>query len=152
MTKKRTNVNGPPSDGESVVSYFRRVFQENPALLGQRSNDCLLETWLRDHPGQTEIPNAVKKGLSNIRSALRSKGRNRTARKASRQAQHMQEWLQQPTARTQPASSPMDALENLERHIDECLLEARLLAKDGLEDVINHLRRARNAVVWKIGQ
>ena len=43
-------------------------------------------------------------------------------------------------------------LEALEQHIDECLHEARLLDKDGLEDVINHLRRARNAVVWKIGQ
>jgi ABC-type phosphate transport system substrate-binding protein len=43
-------------------------------------------------------------------------------------------------------------LETPEERIDDCLTAARHLDKDGLEDVIRLLRKARNAVVWKIGQ
>lgn len=153
MAKRRANGNGTSNEGENIAGYFRKVFQENPKLLGQRSNNKLLEMWLRDHPGKTEVPNNVKTSLSNIKSVLRSKGRKKKARKATQQAEHMQEWLQQPKEkRPQPALSAADGLENLERHIDDCLHEARLLDREGLEDVMNYLRRARNAVVWKIGQ
>ena len=40
----------------------------------------------------------------------------------------------------------------LEEQIDECLIAARMLDPEGLESIIQHLRRARNEVVWKIGQ
>jgi hypothetical protein len=36
--------------------------------------------------------------------------------------------------------------------IDDCLIFARQLGHDDLHDIIGLLRRARNAVVWKIGQ
>jgi hypothetical protein len=45
-----------------------------------------------------------------------------------------------------------NGLEVLEEQIDECLLAARTLDRQGLESVINLLRRARNEVVWKMGQ
>jgi hypothetical protein len=43
-------------------------------------------------------------------------------------------------------------LEALEEQIDECLTFAKRLDREGLQDVIVLLRRARNAVVWKAGQ
>lgn len=43
-------------------------------------------------------------------------------------------------------------LESLEERIDEGLTMARNLDVSGLENVIQLLRRARNEVVWKIGQ
>ena len=36
--------------------------------------------------------------------------------------------------------------------IDECLIAAKNMDRAALEDVIGLLRKARNAVVWKIGQ
>ncbi len=48
--------------------------------------------------------------------------------------------------------SRLGNLESLELQIDDCLIQATNLDREGLAEVINHLRRARNAVVWKIGQ
>ena len=43
-------------------------------------------------------------------------------------------------------------LESLEEQIDECLTLAKNLDREGLSSVINLLRRARNEVVWKVGE
>ena len=43
-------------------------------------------------------------------------------------------------------------LENLEELIDECLVSAKGLDREGLDSVIRLLRHARNSVVWKLGQ
>src|SRR3954471_12397394 len=67
---------------ETVSGYFRQVFQENPRLLRERSNQPLLDRWLADHPGETEVPKAVKQNLANIKSVLRSKKRTRVAVRA----------------------------------------------------------------------
>jgi hypothetical protein len=134
--------------GESVAGYFRNIFKQQPKLLGERSNDKLLQQWLKDHPDQTEVPNNVKTSLSNIKSVLRSKKRGRVAKRAE-ENQVVEHGMQASIARVPTGSSK---LELLEQHIDECLIEARMLDKVGLEDVIHYLRRARNAVVWKIGQ
>ena len=42
--------------------------------------------------------------------------------------------------------------ESLEEQIDECLTLAKNLDREGLSSVINLLRRARNEVVWKMGE
>ncbi len=42
--------------GESVHGYFRGVFKENRKVIWERSNDVLFERWLRDHPGEKEVP------------------------------------------------------------------------------------------------
>ena len=54
--------NGRPG-GETVSGYFRRVFGENPKWLTTRSNDEVLARWLKDHPGETKVPEKVKQGL-----------------------------------------------------------------------------------------
>jgi hypothetical protein len=43
-------------NGETVSGYFRKIFAENPGLLDSRSNDELLQCWLKDHPGEPEVP------------------------------------------------------------------------------------------------
>jgi hypothetical protein len=90
----------------------------------------------------------VKASLSNVKSMLRSKKRKKVARHAEGN-QVIEHGMKPSIARVPSGSSK---LEQLEQHIDECLIEARLLDKEGLDDVIHYLRRARNAVVWKIGQ
>jgi len=92
------------------------------------------------------VPDSVKSSLSNIKSVLRSKKRKRRKAKA---------------AAAEIGAGPVGVaikkpkttiLETFEEQIDDCLTAARNLDKDGLEDVIRLLRKARNAVVWKIGQ
>ena len=141
--------NGQP-EGETVSGYFRKVFKENPAWLKERSNDKLLQKWLADHPGEKAVPATVKSNLSNIKSVLRSKKRKKVARVA--QASQPAATPATPQARVARVPTGGSKLEALELQIDECLIAARHLDREGLHDVIAMLRRARNAVVWKIGQ
>jgi hypothetical protein len=136
------------SGGESIAGYFRKVFEDNPGWLKERSNDKLLQKWLADHPGVTEAPTQVKKGLGKIKSILRSKKRKKVARLAT----ESQPASQQPQARVARVATGGSKLEALEFQIDECLIAARHLDREGLHEVIAMLRRARNAVVWKLGQ
>ena len=129
---------------ETVSGYFRKLFEENPKWLAERSNQALLDRWLRDHPGEQEVPVRVKQNLSNVKSVLRTKLRRKPGR---------------PKKESQPAAAPADAsrrgvrrLESLEEQIDECLVLAKELDREGLASVIALLRRARNEVVWKMGE
>jgi hypothetical protein len=134
---------------ETVAGYFRCIFDESPRLLGERSNDKLLTRWLADHPGHTEVPAKVKSNLSNIKSVLRSRKRKKAARRAEAAPLNSAAPPAPPVTKAATASRPLEALEV---QIDECLILARQMDREGLQDVIGSLRRARNAVVWKLGQ
>jgi len=131
------------SNEESVAGYFRKVFAENPKLLRGRSNKELLERWLKDHPGQKEVPAKVKANLSNVKSVLRKKGR-----KGGRPKKSAVEAAATPAA-TNGGVSP---LERLEEQIDDCLSFAKSLDRRSLGHVISLLRQARNIVVWQEGK
>ncbi|HEV3256986.1 MAG TPA: hypothetical protein VG013_08920 [Gemmataceae bacterium] len=129
--------------GANVSAYFRRVFRERPDLLSGSSNSALFDRWLKDNPGEKEVPTRIKQSLFNVKSVLRKKGRMKRAAKQPAQA-----------LAVVPASprTPNQRLESLEERIDESLTMARTLDREGLADVIKLLRRARNEVVWKMGQ
>jgi hypothetical protein len=131
------------SDGETVSGYFRRIFAENPKLLKTRSNEEILNRWLTDHPDYKQVPTNIKQNLSNVKSVLRSWGRRR-----GRKPQGGQEAV----APAKSARAVSRGLEHLEEYIDDCLWQAKSLDVEGLEEVVQLLRRARNAVVWKLGQ
>jgi hypothetical protein len=140
--------------GESTGGYFRRVFRENPKWLKGRSNEEVLGRWLADHPGHTEVPTNIKAHLSNIKSTMRSKKRRRVAQRAADSHTNgavPQSGQATPLAvKRKPTGS--GKLDELEYQIDECLILAKHLDRETLHEVIAHLRRARNAVVWMIGQ
>jgi hypothetical protein len=118
-------------------------------LLKERSNDELYRRWLADHPGHEEVPSKVKANLQNIKSVLRAKrGKKKAAKQGSATAQS-----QAPAAvPPQPLRRlPAKGLQQLEEQIDEVLGLARGLNRDGLQDVIAILRRARNEVVRRGG-
>src|SRR4029079_18702450 len=102
---------------ETISGYFRRLFEENPNWLEERSNQALLDRWLKDHPGQTEVPDNIKNNLSNVKSTLRKTLRKKRGR---------------PTKTSQPVvaiavsaevpSKSANRLETLEEQIDECLV------------------------------
>jgi hypothetical protein len=133
------------------MGYFRKILEENPKLLKTRSNDKLLQRWLEDHPGETEVPNRVKQGLSNIKSHLRKKRRGRSGRKAQAESVEVAAPAagQAPWETSHPAAKE---LEGLEVQIDDCITLAKNIDRSELDNVIDLLRRARNQVVWKIGQ
>jgi hypothetical protein len=148
MAKKKVeSANSEPKAEESVAGYFRKLFAENPQLLKERSNDKLLQRWLADHPGHTEVPQSVKGSLANIKSVLRSSKRKKAARRKQEANGQKVQVRKMTRSRT---GGP--GLEHLEQQIDECLNLARSADREGLESVIHHLRRARNEVVWKIGE
>jgi hypothetical protein len=137
--------NGQP---EGIRGYIRRLFKENPKWLAARSNDEILARWLKDHPGETVVPERVKKNLSNVKSLLRQA-------QGKKPGKPKKESLPAAPTAAISAAAPRSAvrgLETLEEQLDECLTLAKNLDREGLSSVINLLRRARNEVVWKMGE
>jgi len=129
--------------GESIQGYFRAIYQENPKLLGERSNDVLYERWLKDHPADKTVPDRVKQSLSNLKSVLRAKSKRRGRKR--------QEALDAavPGAVRAPARK-VTGLDRLEALVDDALQHARQLDPEGLTDIISLLRTARNRVIVKV--
>lgn len=133
--------------GETISGYFRKLFKENPQWVKERSNQALIDRWLKDHPGQTEVPKNLRQNLANVKSDLRKKLR----KKPGRPRKESQPVVATAVSTEAPRKSAR-RLEALEEQIDECMVLAKELDREGLADVISLLRRARNEVVWKMGE
>jgi hypothetical protein len=135
--------------GGSISGYFRAILKENPSLLKSTTNEDIFARWLKDHPGEKEVPDRVKSILFNVKSKLRKKlgGRRGRPRKEAQPTGEGQTAAAAPVRR--PASRGLDSLEE---RIDDCLTLARSLDREGLEVVIDLLRKARNGVVVQQGQ
>src|SRR5262249_4313070 len=137
----------PKQSAETLTGYFRRILKENPKLLNRRSNDELIGRWRADHPGR-QVTSKVRPGLINAKSGLRHKQRQGGGRKQAEPP--APEAV--PTHESPRPAKPPHGLAKLEEQIDGCLSMARHMDRDGLAGVIGLLRRARNEVVWKLGQ
>jgi hypothetical protein len=140
-------------NGETTGGYFRRLLKQNPAWLKGRSNEAILKRWLADNPGQKTVPDNIKANLSNVKSVLRSKKRRKVA-KQTEAVVPSQETMAVARVAAPIARKPLGTskLDQLELQIDECLIMARQMDQEGLHDIIGLLRKARNEVVWKLGQ
>ena len=147
MAKKRANAS---ADGENTSAYFKGIFAKQPNLLHEKSNAELLSRWLADHPEHTSVPENIKNNLSNIKSVLRKKSRKRGRPKKTHHAEPAAASVV--VVEMKPARAAVRSLETLEERIDDCLTMARGLNRDELIDVVRLLRRARNEVVWKMGE
>ena len=134
--------------GENLSGYFRKLFQEHPHWLHEKSNDLVLAQYREDHGLSPDkaLEASVRNNLANLKSKVRREeregaGAGTTGPRAAR-------------GPGLPAEVPSgnDRMAVLEEAIDECLTLAKNLDREGLGHVINLLRRARNAVVWKLGQ
>jgi hypothetical protein len=109
----------------------------------------LYRRWLADHPGHEEVPAKVKANLQNIKSVLRaSRAKKKAAKPGPATEQPQAPAASSPQA---PRRLPAKGLQRLEEQIDEVLGLARGLDREGLQDVIAILRRARNEVVRRGG-
>ncbi len=111
--------------GESVQGYFRGVFKENRKLIWERSNDVLFERWLRDHPGEKDVPERVKQLLANLKSVLRRKLARRGRRNETEVAEAAANG-----AHAALASPALRGLDRLEAQIDDALTLAKHLDRD----------------------
>ena len=135
--------------GGSVSGYFKALFKENPGLLKSSSNEAIFERWLKDHPGEQEVPDRVKGILFNVKSKLRKK----LGAKRSRPRHEEQPVIAKQPAEVAPIRRvPLRGLEAVEDSIDDCLTLAKKIDHEGLEGVIALLRKARNGVIRKLVQ
>ena len=148
---KKTNAQANGAEKQGVAPYFRPILLANRKLLKTRSNKELLERWLADHPGHKEAPENVKTGLANLKSVLRKKLRVRRGRKAAAVAASAVAVATKPATPLLSKTRADSKLEQLEMEIDDCLTMAKIIDREGLDTIIKILRRARNAVVWKLG-
>ena len=162
MPRKVTSKNGAAvkgkltkkagGEGEPVARYFRTVFKENPKWLRSRSNNDLLQRWLADHPGEPEVPNRIKNIMANTKSVLRKKLRKGPGKKKAKEQSADAVAMHQAVGTVPGTSTMRHGFEQLEEQIDDCLTLAKNLEREVLAGVISLLRRARNEVVWKLGQ
>jgi len=138
------------SKGENISGYFRKLFEQNRAWLESRSNDDVLAQWLKDHPDQKTVPERVKQNLSNVKSVMRQKLRSKAGRKKGSRPAQAASVTAAPI--TETPRKTIRGLDTLEEQIDDCLTFARSLDRVGLANIIVLLRRARNEVVWKLGE
>src|SRR5262249_14380729 len=125
--------------GESLGGYFRQLFREHPEWLKIKSNDLIKQRYEADHPSQQFTSN-IRANLANVKSLMRKQMRKRGRK---------------PGTGAKPALVAALGgrdMESLELAIDNCLSMAREIDPVGLEPVIHSLRRARNQLVWKMGE
>lgn len=123
-------------ESASSYSYFKQLFIDEPSLLKVKSNQALLARYRSDH-GLAEdaaVEKKVMNNLANLKSVMKSRSRKAAKRAGT------------------PVVKSGNKLEALEIAIDHCLTQARVLDPEGLKEVIQHLRAARNKVVWKLGE
>ena len=150
-TKGKRGENAMPTgERENTSAYFRRIFKENPKLLKRDSNPQLYERWLKDHPGEKEVPKNVQAILHNLKSILRKKRRQRRAEKDQPALISDEASTPAPTALAVLRRAGKD-LAHLEELIDDCLAVAREMGREELAPVIKLLRSARNEVVLQAG-
>lgn len=141
------------SKAGSVSGYFRKVFAERPDWLGEKSNDAILARYREDHniAPTGEVDKKIKQNLANLKSVLRKKGRKKKLGRPRKDAGALVVVAAAPVA-VAVRKAPVSKLDTLEESIDDCLTYAKGMDRDAMHDVIVLLRKARNAVVWKIGQ
>jgi hypothetical protein len=122
----------------SSYSYFKDLFHEHPEWLKEKSNSVIVARYKADKGLADDAPieKKVMNNLANLKSVMRKNLRVRQAAKNP----------------GLPAVKSSNRLEVLEEQIDDCLTLAKNLDRAGLEDVIHLLRRARNKVVWRLGE
>lgn len=127
---------------ETIGGYFRQLFTEHQDLLKLRTNPEIQALWEKDHPNE-RMTERIKNNMSNVKSQMRKK-----FRKGGRKAKASQSTL----IAIHPANSRRPNLVGLEVAIDDCMMMAKVINREALNQVLEHLRRARNLVVYQGGE
>lgn len=128
----------------SVSGYFRELFESDHELLKSSSNAEILARWRQDHPGQS-VTGKIRGSMANMKSQLRQK--HGIPRKRRRRRGKNKEVVAVAKVAVKRVST--GALENLEGMIDSVLALAREHENAGLQNIVKHLRDARNGVVMR---
>lgn len=130
---------------ETIGQWFRRRAALNPKYLGEGRgvNSMIYADWAADHPGE-ELTPRIRAYIANVKSIERGKQRKR-----KRQLGKTSEGQK---AVHNALGTGGSKLERLEEGIDDCLSLAKGLDREGLDEVIKLLRRARNEVVIMMGR
>jgi hypothetical protein len=145
--RSKDNTMAKTKEKESLSGYFRRQFEAHHDWLEAGTNADVIEQWKQDNSGQN-YTKKIGQTLANIKSQMRKKY-GLIKRRRRRRGRPVEAGAEAAVKRPR---TPVAVLERLEGLIDECLSYARSQTLEGFDEVINHLRRARNGVVWKLGQ
>ena len=138
----------------SVSGYFREVFRQRPDWLGEKSNDAILARYREDHniAPTGDVDKKIKQNLANLKSVLRKQARKKKRGRPRKDSGMPVVVVAAAPVAVAVRKAPVSKLDTLEESIDDCLTYAKGMDRDAMHDVIVLLRKARNAVVWKIGQ
>jgi hypothetical protein len=137
---------GPGRRGkDSASAWFRNIFAERPDWLEGKSNEEVRAKWIAEHPPHRTMPDKIQGTMANVKSLMRRKKREEGESGSGNK-------LAGRSPETAQANDASVALENLEVSIDDCLITAYNLDRDGLHEVIRLLRKARDTLVLKSGE
>src|SRR5262245_52820554 len=137
--------------GDSVGGWFRELYTKQPDLLKQGTNADVIALWEKAHAGQ-RMDERVKGIMANVKSQMRKKmglGKLRGRRRRRKVA------LDGAAGGVMVAAKPRASrlsLEDLEGAIDDCMAMAKNINRERLVTVLQHLRKARNLVVYELGE
>jgi hypothetical protein len=136
-------------EAPSRSSVFTRYFTEDKDLLRQPGFDKIAEMYKADFPDRP-FSDKERQIAANIKSKLRKEYKIRRRRRRGRAAAAA-------TGGSVGGAAPrltrgIGSLHQLEAQIDDCLVQARRLGREDLEDVVKHLHRARNLVIVRLGE
>jgi hypothetical protein len=138
----------------STQGWFTKYFKDHPQALSTRSNTEVIQAWNNAHPDRP-FDRSVQSAMTNAKSNQRSKqgikpSAKRKKKKGAAKAVAMDGAAPKPAR----AGVGSGTLQGLELAIDRCLETARALEArdDDAGHVVNHLRSARNWVVWMLGK
>ena len=136
------------AEGVSKSQIFRRYFEKRPDLLRESSFDDVMAMYKQEFPDRA-FSDSDRQIAANIKSRMRKERKISRRRRRRRAAAGAGSELGIATPR---AHRGVSSLHFLEEQIDNCLVAARRLERAELDDVIKHLRRARNLVIVRLGE
>jgi hypothetical protein len=123
----------------SLSGWINRVYDERPELLASSDNEVIVELFKKQFPRRTGAKQItrLRQNVNNVKSQRRHKGAKGGG--AARAAA--------PAVAVRQHRGAGPTIQRLEERIDDVLAMARGLDPEGLGEVIQSLRTARNAVV-----
>jgi hypothetical protein len=125
----------------SLAAMFKRYFTEHPEWLQEEGGNAkAIELFEKENPGHVVGPQ-VRQAMYNVKSAMKKGPAGAAKRNAKKRA------ARDMVVAARVNSRPRAPLNALEEQIDDCMILAKQIDRERLGRVLDHLHRARNAVV-----
>ena len=125
---------------KSLAAVFKEYYAEHPEWLEGDGNAKAIAQFEQDHPGR-KANAQVRQAMYNVKSALK-KGEAGAPKRGQKKAA-----AREMATAAHRTGRPGQPLAVLEEQIDECMILAKQIGRERMQNVLANLHEARNEVV-----